>query len=189
MATFLSSDWHCGHTKILTLGVGRPFGTIAAMEDRIVANLNAVAGSDDTLYYLGDGACGVGPDKLNYIRAFRGRLNVGTIHWIKGNHDPSVTRMQELVRDGVLASVQLMIEAKIDGKELVCAHYPLEHWGYESNRVWMIHGHTHLPPSKVKTPLRLRLDVGVDGHEYKPWSMDEIREAMKGPWHAPEHHA
>ena len=57
---------------------------------------------------------------------------------------------------------------------------------------WMLHGHCHnnlfkwtnehMPNAKI-------LDVGVDGHDYKPWSFDEIKKYMdkRGGFSADHH--
>lgn len=186
---WISSDSHLGHEKILTMGSGRPFPTVEDMRRTITANINAVAKGEDTLYFLGDWCCGVGPFKIEYIRASRAMLNVGTIHFIRGNHDPSVKRLQVLVEDGTLASVSEMLTIKWPGssRDAILCHYPLEHWGFEEAGGYCLHGHCH--GKGERHPTRRRLDIGVDGHEYRPWSVEEINAEMRRlPWKAEGHH-
>lgn len=186
---FFSSDWHLGHERLLTLGKGRPFASIDVMNETLIANINATVGPDDTLYMLGDWCCGVGSDKVGYLRATRGRLHCKTIHMIRGNHDPSIRSgaLGNLVRDGVLASVSEMLTIRDGRTEIVLCHYPLEHWEFESAGTMMLHGHLH--GAGVRHETRQRLDIGVDGHDYKPWSRDEVFAEIKSKrWDSPEHH-
>lgn len=199
MADFFTSDFHDEHPLVLT---HRPFDTAAQMRNTLISNINAVCGPSDTLYMLGDWAMGM--DKLRKVTEFRLRLRAGRVVWIRGNHDPSLEKMQTLVDRGIINQVAEMLTVKVamppitkmDGslvpsksKTIVLCHYPLEHFEFEEARTYHAHGHLHLPPERVKTPLRLRLDVGVDGHDFKPWSMEEIRVAMQGDWRPLSHHA
>ena len=46
----------------------------------------------------------------------------------------------------------------------------------------MLHGHCHNNMDNWKNehmPKAKILDVGVDGHNFKPWSFEEIKEYMK----------
>jgi len=188
---WLVSDLHLGHSKILSMGTGRPFATIEEMNGTIIQNINQRVNADDTLYFLGDWCCGIGPDKLSYIRETRKRIQCATIHMIRGNHDPSVKRLQELVDDRTLTSVSEMLTVRIPGskRDMQLCHYPLEDFEFEGAGNWQIHGHRHSPPATRKTKNRQRLDIGVDGHDYKPWSLAEIRAEMRSePWEEKGHH-
>lgn len=190
---FFTSDFHFGHEKILTLGAGRPFASVDAMQVHIMGNLNARIGNGDTLYVLGDWCCGLGKrDKIDYVRETVMNLGYGIkIHWILGNHDPSFRsgRPSKLVTEGVLASVSDMQTIRVGrDREIVMCHYPLEDWGFEEAGTIMLHGHRH--GAGVRHATRRRLDVGVDGHDYAPWSLDEVMDEMRRtPWKAVSHHA
>lgn len=187
--TFYSSDFHLGHEKVIGFSQ-RPFADALVMNNGIIANMNAAMGVSDTLYMLGDWCCGIGPDKVNYIRATRARLNVGTVHLIIGNHDPSAERLRPLVDDATLASVSYAHCMRIPGskREMFLSHYPWEDWGFEEAGTVMLHGHRH--GAGVRHATRRRLDVGVDGHGYAPWSLDEVMDEMRRtPWKAVSHHA
>lgn len=189
---FFTSDFHFGHEKVLTLGTGRPFASVDAMKSRIMHNLNERVGPGDVLYVLGDWCCGLGKgDKIDYVRDTVMNMIYGVeVHWILGNHDPSFRsgRPQKLVEEGVLASVSEMKTIRVAKREIVLCHYPLADWEFEEAGTIMLHGHRHGPGVRHET--RRRLDVGVDGHGYKPWSLDEVLEEMRRtPWRAESHHA
>ena len=195
---YFSSDWHYGHEKILTMGTGRPFPSSDAMNTALLTNM-ATLTYGDTLYFLGDAVCGVGAAKLDVIvETFAPLFTRGVIiHWIKGNHDPSLSRLSTT---GLFASVTEMLTIKVPvpppagvksfaqmHKEIVLCHYPLEDWEFEANGTIHLHGHRHGAGTRHTT--RRRLDIGVDGHDYKPWSLDEVMAEMRRtPWAAPNHH-
>ncbi len=183
---WLTSDWHAGHEKILTLGKGRPFATGDAMNAAIIDRLNAVVQPGDTLYHLGDFCCGVGQDKAGYARELRKAIRCSNIILLRGNHDPKKKNSQEF--DRVFEEVHEMLETTLHGRRIVMCHYPLEHWGYESTGVWHLHGHIHSAVGQRHLS-RLRLDVGVDGHHFTPWSFAEAEaEMLKNPWEKVSHH-
>lgn len=58
-----------------------------------------------------------------------------------------------------------------DNIRFVLCHYPLLEWDGAFRGAIHLHGHSHnnWPQTKYR-----RLDVGVDGHNMEPWSLDEI---------------
>ena len=83
---------------------------------------------------------------------------------------------------GPPSSVQHYLEVNIEGKDFVLCHYPLQSWNGLNKGVIHLHGHVHLPENR-KFGNGRRMDVGVDGNELYPISLEEIRSIMKGRPH------
>src|SRR5215470_11491214 len=82
MAIFFTSDTHFGHGGALGL-FGRPFSSVAAMDEALIERWNAAVGPADEVWHLGDFAIGAKPAR---IAAIHHRLN-GHKHLIAGNND------------------------------------------------------------------------------------------------------
>jgi calcineurin-like phosphoesterase family protein len=67
----------------------------------------------------------------------------------------------------------------MDKYTFVCMHYPIASWDGMADRVVHLHGHVHLPPH-LRVAEGKAMDVGVDGNELKPISLDEVLNIMKG---------
>ena len=85
MALFFTSDTHWGDHRTLNIG-RRPFGSVAEMDEALVANWNAVVGPSDEVWHLGDFAVGH-RDPAGLLS----RLN-GTKRLVAGNNDPPAIR-------------------------------------------------------------------------------------------------
>jgi calcineurin-like phosphoesterase family protein len=160
MAVFFTSDTHFGHGGALGL-YRRPFKSVAAMNEALVARWNEAVGSEDTVWHLGDFAIRQRPTVV--VDLF-GRLN-GHKHLVAGNNDPPATR--EL---GGWESVQSYVEIEIDGVSLVLCHYPFRSWRGMGKGWINLHGHSH---GKLK-PLPRQFDVGVDVRSFRPVTLNEI---------------
>lgn len=75
MKTFFIADTHFDDENILVYE-NRPFDSVKAMNDAIIANWNKVVASDDRVYLIGD----VG--NADYVKTLNGHKFL-----IKGNHD------------------------------------------------------------------------------------------------------
>ncbi len=170
MTLFLTSDTHFGHAAVIE-HVGRPFADTNAMDEALISLWNAVVGRRDTVWFLGDFACG---PRGTAARVFR-RLN-GSVHLVRGNHDG----------DDVLscswASVHDMASQRVDGVRLVLCHYPMLSWrGSAHNRDGevrsiMCHGHVHGTRANPRVPHidPCRVDVGVDMRAYAPVAAETL---------------
>lgn len=168
MTTWFTSDTHFGHGAILRLAA-RPYATVEAMDDDLVARWNAVVAPADTVWHLGDFSF----RSARSIVAYRARLN-GTIHLVAGNHDTPIERS---CRDQ-FASIQPMAELDVDGHTLILCHYPLREWPKAWRGAWHLHGHVH--GRLDDEPLGYSLDVGVDSHDYAPIGMARIVTLLAG---------
>ena len=182
---WITSDSHYGHKNIcrgvtawrtqdglVPIDATRDFGTIELMNNTLVDNINNVVGQDDTLIHLGDFSFG----GFDNIGLFLDRLVCKNIHLILGNHDTSIEKNRDLIQ-GRFLSVQHYLEVKIEGKDFVLCHYPLQSWHGLAKGVIHLHGHVHLPAHR-KFGNGKRMDVGVDGNGMDPYSISEIIKIM-----------
>jgi calcineurin-like phosphoesterase family protein len=165
MAVFFTSDTHFGHAGTLGL-FRRPFASVRAMDDALVARWNETVGADDEVWHLGDFALGPG---LQRAAALLGAL-AGRKHLVAGNNDPPI------VRDlADWASVSDYSELTIDGRALVLCHYPFRSWKGMAEGALNLHGHSH----GRLTPLPRQIDVGVDSWEFAPASLARLLAASR----------
>ncbi len=186
MATWFTSDTHINHANIIKY-CKRPFlsdgeidalrsgldfkvskSTIEKHDNTILDNIDKVVRPNDTLYILGDFAFG----PYEKIKEIRNQIRCKNVILIWGNHDDRcIEDLFQATYDQVLISVH--------GQKLFLNHYPMLTWDKshkESSPSWNLFGHVH---GAIKVdPLRLQLDVGVDSHNFKPWSFEEIYAAI-----------
>lgn len=180
---FVTSDTHFGHENIIRY-CNRPFGIAAEMGEVLIERWNARVGVDDTVYFLGDLAMGPKVD-AGYITAILLRLN-GNKKIVLGNHDqPSKwgKGLRAIVAEFGFDNPPVVIadqihEVKLDGKNFVMCHFPLEEWPGKrlipkGSGAIHLHGHTHTEFNALDTPTKRReykdqlyhtesYDIGVD---------------------------
>lgn len=167
MQIFFTSDTHFGHDNIIRT-CARPFANAADMDEALISRWNSVINPGDTVYHLGDfcyrNACGAD----RYVA----ELN-GEIHLIAGNHDART--LAENAK--MFASVNVIREINAGGKHIVLCHYPMREWHGAWRGAWHLFGHVH--GRLNEQPHGFSLDVGVDSHDFRPWSLDEITDLFK----------
>jgi calcineurin-like phosphoesterase family protein len=165
MAAFFTSDTHFGHGGALGL-YRRPFASVAAMNEALIAGWNERIGPGDEVWHLGDFAI---RQPAAIAAALLARLD-GVKHLVAGNNDPPATT----ALDG-WASVQPYAEIEADGVALVLCHYPFRSWrGMDKGSV-NLHGHSH---GRLK-PLPRQFDVGVDVWGFRPVALRELLAARR----------
>ena len=142
------------------------------MNERLVEGINGKVGQDDTLIMLGDVSFG----GFENIGTFLDRLVCQNIHLILGNHDHHIENNRGDVQTRFL-SVQHYLEVKLGDNSFVLCHYPLQSWHGLNKGVIHLHGHVHLPEHR-KFGNGKKMDVGVDGNNMDPYSVDEIIRIM-----------
>lgn len=171
---FFSSDHHFSHHNIIRY-CGRPFASLEEMDEAIIARHNAVVGPRDIVYFLGD-FCFRTSDPSRFVK----RLN-GQLHLLRGNHD----RLQdagwlEAGFKGVYGDHKnpAVVQVRVDGVRLVLCHYAMLTWPGKRDVGGSIHlfGHSHgtLAHSHDRA-----FDVGVDKHDFTPWSLEQVLEEVK----------
>lgn len=151
------ADTHLNHKNVIPY-CGRPFSSIEEMNECIIENWNNCVNKRDRIYIVGDFA-------FSHHVDFIDRLN-GQKHLILGNHDKMTT-----VAENRFCSVSQMKEIVIDNRKIVMCHFPLRTWNDSQMGSVLLFGHTH---GRCITD-NLSFDVGVDTHDFKPYSYDEIK--------------
>lgn len=162
---YFTSDLHFGHENILKL-CNRPFGSIEEMDEKLIENWNSVIPENGTVFVLGD--VFHNEDQLLYYVEIMKKLN-GQKTLIAGNHDYF---SEQQYFDMGFVQVENYLEAWFGKHFLVMFHYPIAEWKRFFKKSWHLFGHVH---GNYKVPLNYRmLDVGVDSHNYLPWTWEEI---------------
>lgn len=167
---YFTSDQHFGHENILKL-CDRPFATIEAMDEALIALWNERVNGNDTVYILGD--LFFRSENINTVLT---RLR-GKKHLILGNHESSWFSHEKFghffVRIEPLAEIS-------DGKHgITLCHYPMLAWKHDAKQ-FMIHGHIHNDTRAdywqwLKSRERI-LNASVDINNFRPVTFDELLE-------------
>jgi calcineurin-like phosphoesterase family protein len=175
MDTWFNSDPHLGHGKIIEY-CNRPFSSVEEMDDTIISNFNKKIKSNDILYCLGDLCAWYGNDLAyhNRVLDYRNRINCRNIIYIYGNHDDKLRKDRSL--HNLFTKMEDQLWININGQSIMINHYAMEIWRNSHHGSWHLFGHSHC--SLPDDPTKLRLDVGLEGHNYQPWHFDEIKEFM-----------
>lgn len=168
---FFTADLHFGHNSILKL-CNRPFQTIEEMDNKLIENWNSVIPAVGTVFIMGD--MFHNEDNLPYYLQIMRKLN-GQKYLIAGNHD-YFSKKQYL--DMGFIQVENYAEAWFGKHFIVMFHYPIAEWKRYFKGSWHLFGHAH-GNFKVQENLKM-LDVGVDSHNYLPWSWQEIQDYFLG---------
>ena len=158
VATFFTSDTHFGDHRTLNIHK-RPFGSVAKMDAALIEGWNAVVGSEDEVWHLGDFA-----RRLGDAEELLARLN-GRKHLVRGNNDAA-----ELGQVPGWMSAQDYREIELGERLLVLCHYPFRSWNGQHRRSINLHGHSH---GKLKLMLR-QYDVGVDARGFRPVTLEQL---------------
>lgn len=158
---WFTADTHLGHTNIIRY-CNRPFKTVEEMDEAIINNWNAVVDKWDDVYHLGDFCFkGRGP------KYYREKLN-GYIHLVWGNHDRKSQFGSAFHGKTPLTTI------KVRGISITLCHYAMRVWNKSHFDAWHLYGHSHGCLEAVGKSL----DVGVDGHDFRPWPFEEVKEYM-----------
>lgn len=170
MTVYFTSDTHFGDRRVLAVD-RRPFPSVAAHDEALVALWNETVRPEDEVWHLGDVALGPPPEA---VAVLLGRLN-GRKHLVSGNNDGPGT----LAAPG-WESVQPYAELMIEGRHLVLCHYPFRTWNQAGRGSVNLHGHSH----GRLTPMTRQYDVGVDVQALRPATLDQIiaRKRVRKPF-------
>lgn len=159
---WFTSDLHFGHTNIIKY-CNRPFYYVEEMDEALISNWNLVVASEDIVFVLGDIAMSYNREK---IKSLFDRLN-GEKVLITGNHD----RPKNIPTD-CFTSVQHRLHLIEDDYDFVLVHDPAEASANHMNKQKYLCGHLH--SEKDRKVYYNWIDVGVDGNDYTPISLEQI---------------
>jgi len=161
---WFTSDTHFGHAGILFM---RPFESVGIMNEHMIERWNTKVGMKDHVFHLGDFSFHKPEQTLNILA----NLN-GIKYLVRGNHD----------RNNLNAACLAMFDGGVEhyheitvGSQLIClCHFPFRSWNGMHHDSWNLHGHSH----GSLVPSGKQLDVGVDVHNFYPWSYEEVAADM-----------
>jgi calcineurin-like phosphoesterase family protein len=188
MKRFFTADTHFRHSNIIKYS-NRPFPNVKAMDETLIKNWNELVGPKDEVFHLGDLVFGYEEDIFRILRA----LN-GNIFFIFGNHDKELRRFEKRWRGvnipeltGRVSFLGDYREIKIEGQSITLSHYAFKVWNKSHHGAWNLYGHSH--GSLPDDPNSLQIDVGVDCHNYRPISFEEVKGIMTKKTFKPiDHH-
>lgn len=177
---FFTSDTHFFHNNIRAY-CNRPFNDVDEMNRDMVELWNDTVPEDGTVFHLGDVSLTANPKKLEELLK---QLN-GKIHLVVGNHehdalDKTYNRERwETISD--VAEIFIKDEEITYGEQhIVMCHYPMVVWNGSHRGSWQLFGHVHGGLSNkgvINHPLT-SLDVGVDTHNFTPWTYQQVKEQI-----------
>lgn len=173
MKHYFSSDHHFFHKNILKY-CNRPWDSMEEMHEGLIERHNSVVSKGDMVYFLGDFAFTGNKEKLASI--FK-RLN-GQKHIVFGNHD-SVKDLKKLP----WVWTDKLREIRIEGQKIVLCHYSMSVWNKSHRGSWQLYGHSH--GTYPDDPNSLKIDVGVDCHNFTPIEFEEIKTIMNSKEYKP----
>ena len=125
------SDLHIGHANVLRYD-GRPFADLDTMHAEIIRRWNAVVGSRDEVYILGDFAWNKQDGEIVLAQL------AGHKYLVTGNHDHPSDEMRRTFR-----WIKDYAEIRDSGTALVLSHYPIAHWNGQYQGAVHLYGHVH----------------------------------------------
>lgn len=174
---WFSSDLHCYHTNIIKY-CNRPFDNAIQMTEQLIENHNKLVKQNDLVYWLGDIIWSFNKTQIiDLIKKFNGKKIL-----ILGNHD-SKTLIKLNTSFELFTRIEQVLETTIYSQKVFMSHYPHISWPGSYHGSWMLHGHTH--GNLLDDPKVLRLDVGVDTHNFEPISFEKVDEIMRNKQHQP----
>jgi len=152
------------------MGRPRPFASVEAMDEAIVANWNNRVRPGDRVIHLGDFAYGC---SMKHARSIFDRLN-GHRTLIRGNHE---TRGERLPWEGGIHDVlRLSVQDRgmLAPVDLWLSHYAHLSWPDSHRGRVHLYGHSHgaIPPTARSC------DVGVDVWRFRPVTIPEVQELL-----------
>jgi len=181
---FITADEHYGHENIIEY-CKRPFASLREMEQELIRRHNAKVPKDKNALtiHLGDifwnrpSKDGFWHATDNEALAILAQLN-GNHAFLYGNHD------ELMEASSVLRSkfYYVLGHNKAGGShiirwnkhEIFLNHFAQVVWNNSHKGSWHLFGHSH---GELKTTGK-SFDIGVDCHDFEPWSMQEIEAEM-----------
>lgn len=155
MSTWVTSDTHFGHQRIIELA-NRPFTQLDEMHEHLIKAWRDWVEPKDRVFVLGDFAFCKGEELERIWKALPGEK-----HLVLGNHDERNAQVLRLP----WASQSHIARIREGGARLLGCHYPMETWP-DPQRYVHVHGHSH---GTLKTRRLRRVDVGVDAGNFLGW--------------------
>lgn len=177
MNFWFTADPHFDHENIIRLSK-RPFDSGNLMNEALIDAYNTHVQPNDTFYILGD-FCWGNMDRVVY---WRNQIKCKNIIYFIGNHDKPIIQEYDLnghkspVLRKLFREIHWSRVKTINGQPIHFHHHPILEWDRFFHGSWHLFGHVHGNLSPL--PGHLALDVGVDVHDYKPVSYEQVKAIM-----------
>jgi calcineurin-like phosphoesterase family protein len=158
---YFTADQHYGHKRIIEY-CKRPFDSVDDMDEYMINEHNKVVKPNDIVINIGDFSLYSRKYEdvaKKYIRRLNG-MNV----FIPGSHDQWLGNNKN----------SHIWQKSIEGQQVICCHYAMRTWPASHYGSWHLFGHSHGNLLAYGNSF----DVGVDSHEFRPWSFEEVKEKM-----------
>lgn len=176
---WFTADTHAYHRNIIKY-CDRPYDDEVEMTVALASNINDLVDKNDVLWHLGDWSFG-GYDQ---IKMFRDMIECQTVNLVLGNHDKRIRRNPSKYKS-LFNQICELTKIRVHGQEIILCHYSMRVWDKAHYGTWQLYGHSHGSiPDYNKS-----FDVGVDCHDYKPISFDQVGNIMDTKEYKPiDHH-
>lgn len=165
---FIISDTHFGDSGAIIKYEGRPFKDSHQMDEAMIENWNRTVGQEDTIYHLGDFACGYTPYQSAELL---GRLS-GRKILVMGNHDQHLS-VRQWMDAGFEEAYRLPV---ILDEFFILSHQPL--YVNTASPYANLFGHVHGNPAYRDCSARSYCAC-VERTKYQPVLFDKIRQAIQ----------
>ena len=155
---YFTGDEHYYHENIIKFS-NRPFSNVEMMNDELIRRHNEIVEAGDVTIHAGD-FCWKGK---GYAEDIIRQLN-GSHVFLRGSHDAWMG-----------GAGHEIWEKTIDGQHIVVCHYCMRTWGRSHYGSWQLYAHSH---GKLIPPTPVQIDIGVDTHDYYPYSFDEVKKSI-----------
>ena len=166
---YLSSDHHFYHGNIIKY-CNRPFQSIDEMNSVMIENWNKVVKTGDSVYYLGDFAFAPYEKILPIFKSLNGNKMLAAV----GNHDSGAIK-----RLPWITTVTKNLNFPYKDEWHYFSHYPTDVINEADTKKfkhkYYFHGHCHNNGGIHRN----KIDVGVDGWNYSPVSIDILIQKIK----------
>ena len=173
------ADTHFDNSNIIKYS-HRPFKDANDMNNQLIARWNEKISPNDLVYHLGDVSFSGPKRTAEFIKQLHGKKFL-----IKGNHDKLKNKDYY---DFGFHWVGDYKKITVNGQKIILSHYAMRAWDSSHHGSWMLYGHSHgnlrdhfyyNEIDQQYYPIQRTMDVGVDKHNFYPYSFDEINEIMK----------
>jgi calcineurin-like phosphoesterase family protein len=174
---FFISDTHFGHRNILRFErENRPFGSVDEMDCEMILRWNNKVKEDDTVYILGDFSFSNDTITADILSQLNGNKIL-----ILGNHDEKIKKSKVLQE--FFTSIHDYKRIRLDGKDIIMFHYPIDIWDNQHRGSIHLFGHVHSNSDNKFRPLeKLKensYNVGADVNNLEPCTLEEVIENNK----------
>jgi len=165
MNKFFTADQHFNHKNIIQY-CQRSFKNVDEMNETLINNWNAKIKRNDFVYVLGDMIW------QEPVKEILDKLNGRIIYIYSMEYSHEAVLKYSYRFEQIIPLLTIKIQ-KFDIYITMC-HYCMRAFPKSHYNQWHLFGHSHGRLESIgKT-----LDVGVDSHNFYPWSLEEVIEYM-----------